>query len=91
MEPAVLWLGSRSYSLYLVHSVASRVAWEVRDRILVRDSTTGTFLVAGTAVLFTFGEAEVNYRFLEMPLRRLGRRVAAGLARRQVVDAPGTT
>jgi len=33
LEPALLWLGSRSYSLYLIHEVGGRVSAELRARI----------------------------------------------------------
>lgn len=75
-EPVLRWLGSRSYSLYLVHDVAGTLAAEVRARSPSSGgmmwALCGLVLTAG----LTFGLAELNFRMVEMPLRRYGRSVA---------------
>lgn len=77
----LIWTGSRSYALYLVHPFAYRATREIffrlypgqafDDRFFVR------FVVVGVGLAFAMAEA--NYRFLETPLRRRGIRLAREL------------
>lgn len=81
-EPVLMWLGSRSYSLYLVHDIAGSLAAELRARVAVPLSGAGfaaygLALTAGLALVF----AETNYRWVESPLRRYGRTLAASQRR----------
>jgi peptidoglycan/LPS O-acetylase OafA/YrhL len=79
-DGALLWVGSRSYSLYLTHWVAGKIASELRDRV----ATSVPMLPAGLTIAFgvlstigfTIAFAEGNYRILERPLRDVGRRLA---------------
>ena len=74
----LVWTGSRSYALYLVHPFAARATREIffrwypgqafDDHFLLR------FLLVGASL--TFAMAEANYRLLETPLRRRGIRLA---------------
>jgi peptidoglycan/LPS O-acetylase OafA/YrhL len=85
LEPALLWLGSRSYSLYLIHEVAARFSTELRARIAA--GSVGTIAVLSGIVLtiaLTILLAELNYRFVETPVRRLGRRMAGTATQRQI-------
>lgn len=76
-DTVVLWIGARSYSLYLVHSVVGRFAWEFYSRL--KHSSTPRLagvLTVSIGVVFTVVFAEMNFRLLESPLRKLGRRLA---------------
>jgi peptidoglycan/LPS O-acetylase OafA/YrhL len=77
-----IWLGNISYSLYLIHfSVAIFVA-----KILSRFFSAGTNPIVATAILMALGLAIscalafLMYRFIEIPLIALGRRVSSGLS-----------
>lgn len=94
-DPAVLWLGSRSYSLYLTHTVMGRVASELRDRVVLVvphiDSRLAVLTGLSLTIGLTFGVSELNFRFLETPLRAVGRRLSksvAGVRPQRVARAP---
>lgn len=70
-----VWLGLISYSLYLLHHPLLRllhaVAGDVRAmRPVVQVSISAAFVVV------VLGLSWVTYRYVELPLQRLGRRVA---------------
>ena len=79
----VLWLASRSYSLYLTHVPAFVATQEIWFRL----SPPGTVFGSGytlryglTAAALTFIFSECNHRFLEQPLRRRGAAIASRMA-----------
>ena len=80
---AMLWVGSRSYALYLVHIPAFFLTRELWFRI-ERPGTIfdGTFTsrYALTAIAFMVAFAELNYRLVEVPLRRRGAAIALRIA-----------
>jgi peptidoglycan/LPS O-acetylase OafA/YrhL len=98
LDPMVLWIGSRSYSLYLIHAVAGRTASELRDRMVSLAPHAGQRLGPLAGVLLTIGLtiglAELNFRLVETPLRLLGRRIAGPFGRsarpREAVARAGT-
>ncbi|MFZ4517308.1 MAG: acyltransferase family protein [Microthrixaceae bacterium] len=61
--PVVVWIGKRSYGLYLWHEVLN---------VLTPEATSKAALVVRTAVLFllSFGVAELSWRFIESPFLR---------------------
>jgi peptidoglycan/LPS O-acetylase OafA/YrhL len=96
LDPVLLWVGSRSYSLYLIHAVAGLAASELRDRIVGAAPHTGHWIGVTGGALCTVGLAlglsELNFRFIETPLRLLGRRVSPSLNRglgHEVARVPG--
>lgn len=78
-----LWIGSRSFSIYLIHMPAYYLVNEIFYRASGYDATFKIPLSHNsfnpTLALSTFMAlailAECNYRFIETPLRKLGRRV----------------
>ncbi|WP_371232158.1 acyltransferase family protein [Pseudomonas sp. QE6] len=81
----MLWLGARSYAIYLIHVPMFFFVRELQFRLFpgVGIDGRGYFLVAFPVVLVLIGLlAELNYRFVEMPLRRRGARIADGIAKR---------
>jgi peptidoglycan/LPS O-acetylase OafA/YrhL len=87
VKQVMLWFGSRSYALYLIHIPAFFVTRELWFRIepagTIFDGTfTLRFALTGGALLLAF--TELNYRFVEVPLRRRGARIAARFAQRAV-------
>ncbi len=74
-----VWIGKRSYAMYLTHLLILNPL-----RILVRPKNVlaelGVLLVA---YVLTAGLAHLLYLFLEQPMRRLGKRIAAPWVLRQ--------
>jgi peptidoglycan/LPS O-acetylase OafA/YrhL len=81
----MLWVGSRSYALYLIHIPAYFLTREIWFRI----EPAGTIFTAAYTLRFILTAfvlmailAEFNYRVVEIPLRRRGARIAQRLAQR---------
>ncbi len=87
------WLGSRSYALYVIHVFAYHLSTEIWSRVateqgltLAQGFTTELLL---TAVAIMLVCAELNYRFIETPLRRRGAEIARRkLAHLETESAP---
>jgi peptidoglycan/LPS O-acetylase OafA/YrhL len=81
----MLWVGSRSYAIYLIHIpafFATREIWfRVKPPGTVFDAAY-TWRFALTALPLLLIAAELNYRCLEVPLRRRGARIAQRIAQR---------
>lgn len=78
----LVWIGQRSFAIYLIHNP---VFWLVRwsygaafRGMPAGPAETLPFLLAAAVLLALF--ADVSFRFLETPLRRIGKRVAASIA-----------
>ena len=69
-----IWIGSRSYALYLTHLFSYLMTREIFFRIYhgqtFNDKFLPGFLLVG--ITMSFALAEINYRLLEMPLRKKG-------------------
>jgi peptidoglycan/LPS O-acetylase OafA/YrhL len=80
----LIWIGARSYALYLVHPFAFFGTREIMGRLfpghVFNDSWLPVFLVLGWGV--AFGLAALNYSLIENPLRRRGIRQAGLVADR---------
>jgi len=83
----MLWVGSRSYALYLIHIPAFFLAREIWFRI----EPPGTVFdhrfmlpLALTGFGLLLVATELNYRFVEVPLRRRGARIAQRIAQRTI-------
>ena len=61
--PPLLWLGTRSYGLYLYH-------WPIYQIIRRVAGVPLSLIEFMVAMLVTVAVAEVSYRYLEMPIRR---------------------
>ncbi|MEX3972089.1 acyltransferase family protein [Paraburkholderia caribensis] len=78
-KPILLWIGSRSYSIYLIHWFSIYATktfwWYVEPKGTIFDGKyTLRYLL--TWLILTFVLSEMNYRFVETPLRRKGARIA---------------
>lgn len=73
----MLWVGSRSYAIYLIHIPAFFLAREIWFRLrpdAVSDSLLLPLILTAATLILVL--AELNYRLVEMPLRQRGARIA---------------
>ncbi len=86
VKQILLWVGSRSYAIYLSHIPMFFVGWEAVSR-LYPDAPVGPerfWMLTLIAFPLIGVVSELNFRVIEGPLRRRGARVAAErLERRQ--------
>jgi len=76
LRPVFVWLGARSYSLYLVHLVAFFLTREVWFRLGGVDGDARTAMYFATAGLLLLAFGELSYALVEAPMRRKGREIA---------------
>jgi peptidoglycan/LPS O-acetylase OafA/YrhL len=74
---ALIWLGARSYSLYLTHLVAFFVTREIWFRLGGVDGALQVAMYLATAAVLLVAGSELSYTLVESRLRRRGRRYAA--------------
>lgn len=79
ITPLMTWVGARSYGIYLIHIFAYRFVYEGFSRYAVRaqvplDASFTRFLLLA-ALTLVFILAELNYRFIEVPLRDRGSKI----------------
>jgi len=74
LKRVLMWVGSRSYAIYLIHIPAYFAIRELFFRLGLAASPSFplllAYLVCGISLLLLL--AELNYRFVEVPLRRYG-------------------
>ena len=74
------WLGSRSYALYVIHMFAYHLSTEIWSRVASeRGVVLGpefTVQMVLTALAIMAVCSELNYRFVETPLRRRGAEIS---------------
>jgi peptidoglycan/LPS O-acetylase OafA/YrhL len=78
LRAPMLWVGSRSYAIYLAHEPCMLATREIFFRTLhekpALDATGVGALLTMAVLLVTC--AELSFRFIESPFRALGRRIA---------------
>jgi peptidoglycan/LPS O-acetylase OafA/YrhL len=89
LKNVLMWIGSRSCSLYMVHIPAYYLAYEIWFRIappgtVFNASYTFKFLLTGGAIVLSLGE--LSYRFVESPSRRKGTQVSASFLKRRMAQ-----
>ena len=80
VKRALVWIGARSYSLYLVHMPGYALAREIAFRAGLPEQEQGfaaACLLLALAVPITVLAAVTTYRFLEQPLRARGKMLAS--------------
>jgi peptidoglycan/LPS O-acetylase OafA/YrhL len=85
LKRLLVWVGSRSYALYLVHIPAYFASRELWFRLESPGTIFGPayfWRLGLTALVLTLIMVELNYRFVEVPLRRRGARIAERVAGR---------
>jgi len=81
----MVWVGSRSYAIYLIHIPAYCMAREIWFRMEPRGTIFGPAFMLRlglTALIGLLVMVELNYRLIEVPLRTRGARIADRLAKR---------
>jgi peptidoglycan/LPS O-acetylase OafA/YrhL len=82
-NPVMNWIGTRSYGIYLWHWPVFMIS---RPGFDVPWNSTVTFAFR---LALTFGIAEVSYRYVETPIRKIGYRVwMRGITKRLGVATP---
>jgi len=87
------WLGARSYGIYLIHLPVFKFTHEAATRYLQASGQAYSLAVVPFLLLFAgvliVLLAELNFRYVEEPLRRIGaERAKRKLAALQVTDRP---
>jgi peptidoglycan/LPS O-acetylase OafA/YrhL len=84
------WVGSRSYALYLIHILAFFMTRELWFRLSPPGTVFGpedALRFGGTALVLLVTFSELNFRFVELPLRKYGMAVASRLQARPLLVA----
>lgn len=90
LRPVVLWIGSRSFAIYLIHFTMIPMTMLVWRHIEPEGTVFGArfgLRYAITWLLLTGVLAELNYRFLETPLRRKGKEIAKRIESARIQEA----
>jgi peptidoglycan/LPS O-acetylase OafA/YrhL len=78
LRDMLVWIGNRSYAIYLIHIPAFAFTRElymwVRPPGLFHSTQEATHYVV-VALFLTLALSDLNYRFVETPLRRYGRAI----------------
>lgn len=90
LQRALLWIGSRSYAIYLIHLPAFFLTREICYRLhgSKEFDSSYTWAFSVTAGLLILVCSELNYRWVENPLRRQGARLAKRLSLSTPTAAP---
>ncbi len=92
VRSALEWIGARSFAIYLIHMPAYWITCEIWERLAhgLPVSSTFTLRFSMTALVLIFILAEMSFRFVEEPLRKRGKRVAASFANMELPPKSGT-
>jgi peptidoglycan/LPS O-acetylase OafA/YrhL len=93
VKDVLVYIGTRSYALYLAHNPMYFVTREIAFRLFpgAEFDASYTLLFVTIAAFLSLGCAEATFRLVETPLRLRGRAIAVGfLARRGEEAAPAT-
>ena len=91
LKRVLLWVGTRSYAIYLIHVPAYFATRELHSRLLPQQTpdSGSIWLFTLTAAVLILVLSELNYRFVETPLRERGSAIARRYAE-QSATARGT-
>lgn len=85
LKVPLLWVGTRSYALYLTHLPSyflTREIWFRLEPTGTRFNTDYTYQFLATALIVLVCLSELNYRLIESPARKHGVRIAGEMERR---------
>lgn len=72
----LLWVGSRSYSIYLTHTLGFYIAHHATLILNVTLSGKDTFRILFFGAIITIALSEFSFRFIESPIRNKGRLIS---------------
>jgi peptidoglycan/LPS O-acetylase OafA/YrhL len=76
----MVWVGQRSFAIYLVHNTVFWVVAALCRRSLVNPHGSGIVVLAvAVAAVLIAGVSDLSFRLLETPLRRRGQRIATDM------------
>ncbi|WP_325434860.1 acyltransferase [Pseudomonas nitroreducens] len=92
LKRLLVWIGDRSYALYLTHMPAFFLTRELFHRLApdLTGNSTAMLSYLGCAGMLTFALSELSFRFIEVPLQRRGAQWLA-LRRQQEFGQPNGT
>lgn len=78
IQQCLLWIGKRSYAIYLIHIPAFFMLREAYYRLGLSPDSAGLSAVVSVILALAIIAllAELNHRFVEQPFRRYGRRIS---------------
>lgn len=79
LKRGLLWIGTRSYALYLIHQpvyLSLHEIWFRTHPAAVHPQGLEVLVYVLVACIVLFGLADLNYRVIEVPLRRRGAAIA---------------
>jgi peptidoglycan/LPS O-acetylase OafA/YrhL len=79
-KSALVWLGSRSYSIYLIHVTGHSFVMELKKSAGIAEGSIISVALTLACIPFILVVAEANYRLIETRFRRMGRRLADDLS-----------
>lgn len=85
LRSVMTWLGSRSYSLYLIHIFSFRISYEILSLLSPSDrpfSTADAPYVIAISFPLLFLLSELNFRYIETPFRIYGAEKALAYLKR---------
>lgn len=80
IKKVLLWLGSRSYSLYLIHVIVYRLSYEIFYQLTpvgYKFQTTDIMILLAISIPILLVLSELSYRYIEVPTRALGVKLAS--------------
>jgi len=78
-KSALMWLGSRSYSIYLIHVTVRALVLEYKKSWGIPEGSAAAGLWTLASLVLILAVSELNYRLVETPFRSLGRQIAGRL------------
>jgi peptidoglycan/LPS O-acetylase OafA/YrhL len=79
-KSAMVWLGSRSYSIYLIHVTCHSFIMELKRSAGIAEGSVTSVGLTLACIPIILLVAEANYRFVETRFRQTGRRLADGFS-----------
>jgi peptidoglycan/LPS O-acetylase OafA/YrhL len=79
-KAAMVWLGSRSYSIYLIHVTCYSLIMELKKSAGIAEGSMASVALTLACIPIILLVAEANFRLIETRFRRMGRCLADGFS-----------